>query len=77
MLIILQYKLVAQNDFIDYSSDPKELIISEITISGIDYLDKGTLISISGLNIGDKVMIPGDEISNAIRKLWLQKHKLH
>ena len=73
MLIILQYKLVAQNDFIDYSSDPKELIISEITISGIDYLDKGTLISISGLNIGDKVMIPGDEISNAIRKLWLQK----
>ena len=46
MLIILQYKLVAQNDFVDYSSDPKELIISEITISGIDYLDKGTLISI-------------------------------
>ncbi len=73
ILIILQYKLVAQNNFIDYSEDPKELIISEITISGINYLDKGTLISISGLNIGKKLMIPGDEISNAIRKLWLQK----
>ena len=43
-----------------------------IAIKGTKYLDKNTLISISGLNIGENISVPGEVISNAIRKLWKQ-----
>ncbi len=56
---------------VDYSK-PKEYEIADITISGIKYLDINTIIMISGLNIGDKIQIPSDKVSDAIRKLWNQ-----
>jgi outer membrane protein insertion porin family len=56
---------------VDYSS-PKEYIIAGITVSGVKYLDNNVLIMLSGLTIGDKVKIPGDKITQAIRKLWDQ-----
>ncbi|MCX6247470.1 MAG: BamA/TamA family outer membrane protein [Bacteroidetes bacterium] len=56
---------------IDYTS-PKEYIIGGITVSGVKYLDNNVLIMLSGLTIGDKVRIPGEKITQAIRKLWDQ-----
>jgi outer membrane protein insertion porin family len=55
----------------DYAS-PKEYFIGGITVSGVKYLDNNVLIMLSGLNVGDKIKIPGDDISNAIKKLWKQ-----
>src|ERR1035437_6985669 len=60
-----------ENMNIDYSS-PKEYIIAGITVSGVKYLDNNVLIMLSGLTIGDKVKIPGDKITQAVRKLWEQ-----
>lgn len=54
---------------IDYKN-PKEYIIQNITVQGAKYLNDGTIISMSGLKKGDKILIPGEDISNAIRKLW-------
>src|ERR1700730_11131937 len=55
------------------SKIPKEYIIAGIKIVGTKYLDESLLISISGLTVGDKVMIPGGEnFSKAITKLWNQ-----
>jgi len=52
---------------------PKEYIIAGIKITGSKYLDESLLISVSGLTVGDKVMIPtGDNFSKAITKLWNQ-----
>jgi outer membrane protein insertion porin family len=56
---------------LDYSS-PKEYIIAGITVTGVKYLDNNVLIMLSGLTIGDKVKVPGDKITQAIRKLWDQ-----
>ena len=56
---------------IDYST-PKEYTIAGITVSGIKYLDNNVLIMLSGLTIGDKVRIPGDKITQAVKKLWDQ-----
>lgn len=58
---------------VNYSS-PKEYTIAAITVSGLKVLDDNALISLTGLKVGDKVDIPGDEISSAIKKLW--KHGL-
>ena len=39
---------------------------------GIKFLDNNTLISISGLSIGQEIIIPGDKISKSIKNLWKQ-----
>jgi outer membrane protein insertion porin family len=58
---------------LNYAS-PQEFIIGGIEVTGLNVLDKNAMISLTGLKIGDKVKIPGDAISGAIRKLW--KHGL-
>ena len=53
-------------------SNPKEYEIADIEVKGVKFLDNNALISISGLKVGDKIKIPGDDISFAIKKLWKQ-----
>lgn len=47
-------------------------IIGGVSISGIRYLDLNALLGISGLRIGQEITIPGDEVTNAEKKLWEQ-----
>ncbi len=55
------------------SKTPKEYTLAGIKITGSKYLDESLLVSVSGLTVGDKVMIPGGEnFSRAITKLWNQ-----
>ncbi|MFN6943370.1 MAG: outer membrane protein assembly factor BamA [Cytophagaceae bacterium] len=54
-------------------TNPEEYIIGDITFSGVEFLDHNALLSIIGLRTGDAVLIPGEQLSNAIRKLWDQK----
>jgi len=52
---------------------PKEFIIAGIQVTGTKYRDAALLLSISGLTVGDKLVIPGgDNISKAIQNLWKQ-----
>jgi len=53
---------------------PTEYEIGQIRVEGPDHLDPNTLISLTGLRVGDRITIPGAEISEAIKKLW--KHGL-
>ena len=54
---------------IDYKY-PKEYNIAGIAIEGIRNLDHNLIIQKSELTRGDKILIPGEKISNAITKLW-------
>lgn len=55
------------------ATSPQEYTIAGIKISGTKYLDEQLLISISGLAVGQTVMIPGgDNFSKAILSLWKQ-----
>ncbi len=56
---------------IDYAQ-PKEYQIGGVTVTGVQFLDKGVLIMISDLKVGDKIKVPGDSFRNAIKKLWDQ-----
>ena len=60
------------NQYVEYSL-PKKYEIGGITISGTKYLNTNTILSISGLKIGDTINVPGAKISNAINNLWNQK----
>lgn len=51
---------------------PVEYVIGGVEVTGVEYLDKNVIIMLSELEIGERVKIPGDEITGAIRKLWEQ-----
>ncbi|HEY5692188.1 MAG TPA: POTRA domain-containing protein [Cyclobacteriaceae bacterium] len=55
-------------------ANPVEYTIGGIEVTGLNILDKSAMISLTGLKVGDKVKLPGEKISGAIRKLW--KHGL-
>ena len=73
IIISFSFAQVGLNSSIDINySKPKQYEIGGITVSGIKYLDESALISLSGLAVGDKIQIPGDEITRSIEKLWKQ-----
>ncbi|MBK7886157.1 MAG: outer membrane protein assembly factor BamA [Bacteroidetes bacterium] len=56
---------------IDFGN-PKEFELGGITVTGVQFLDERVLITLTGLNIGERYKIPGDKISGAIENLWKQ-----
>ncbi|HYW97376.1 MAG TPA: outer membrane protein assembly factor BamA [Bacteroidales bacterium] len=55
----------------DYSS-PKEYEIADVTVTGIEYIQKEVLVSLSGLKVGEKITVPGDKITKVVKKFWDQ-----
>ena len=51
---------------------PVEYIVGGVEVSGIEFLDKNVIIMLSGLDVGSRIRVPGDNITGAIRKLWDQ-----
>jgi len=57
-----------------FSFKPSEFIIGGVSVSGSKFLDEELLISLSGLAVGEKLMLPNDnKLSQAIKNLWKQK----
>lgn len=56
---------------VDYTQ-PVEYEIGGVTVTGIEYLDRNVLVMLSGLNVGERITIPGEGVSQSIRKLWRQ-----
>ena len=64
--------LYSQKDSVtvgDYTA-PKEYIIGGIEVSGAAFTDKNVIKLLSGLVVGDKIKIPGDRITDAVKALW-------
>jgi outer membrane protein insertion porin family len=52
--------------------DPKDYIIGGVTITGTKSLDKDVLLTISKLNKGDHINLPGEANANVIKNLYDQ-----
>lgn len=50
-------------------AEPKEYTIAEVTVSGTQFLDPNSMISISGLKPGDKIRVPGPAVTSSIRRM--------
>lgn len=50
-----------------------EYEIGDISVSGSGNLDNSVIILLSGLQVGDKVTFPGEEVQRAVKKLWEQR----
>lgn len=57
---------------VDYTA-PLQYRIAGITVVGATQTDPQAIKLFSGLQEGEEIMIPGDKISDAIRKLWKQR----
>ena len=67
-LSLLSFFSVLQAQF-DYEN-PKTYILGGIEVEGAEYSDKNTIISLSGLVVGEPVTVPGMQISDVIKRLW-------
>ncbi len=59
------------SDPIDWAK-PKEYTLAAVEVDCSQYTDKNIVRLLSGLTPGDKIQIPGDKISEAIKNLWKQ-----
>lgn len=63
--------VIGGGDEIDYAN-PKEYTIAANEIEGVVTLDKNVLRLVSGLIPGQRVKVPGEKFSDAIKALWKQ-----
>lgn len=73
LLAFAPLSLVAAVPEVDYSN-PKEYIVSGVCVEGNKHFASQQIISLSGLQKGLKIKVPGDDITNVIRRLWLQRY---
>ena len=82
VLIILVSSVIkgfSQDTIINYDALPvldysnaKEYEIGGVSISGVRFLQSEVLVSLSGLQVGEKITVPGDDITKVIKKFWDQ-----
>lgn len=65
---------VKEKPTILYSGTPKKYEIGGIEVSGIKNYEDYVLIGLSGLAVGQKITVPGAEITQAVKRYW--KHGL-
>lgn len=61
---------VNENPVILYSGTPKRYEVADIAISGIDDSNHKTLLKLSGLSVGQRIAVPGPDITEAMKRLW-------
>ncbi len=60
------------NPQIAYTGFPRTYEIADIKVNGADNYEDYIVIGYSGLKVGDVVQVPGDDISDAAKRLWRQ-----
>lgn len=70
ILILPILSISAQTPEISYSGKPRRYVIAEIEVTGDLNNDPKILANLSGLRVGQEINVPGDEITNAIKKYW-------
>jgi len=57
---------------ISYSLEPKHYTIADIKVTGVKNYEDYVLIGFSGLSVGDVINVPGDEVTDAVKRFWKQ-----
>ena len=67
-----QEKIV--NPDITYAGNPRTCTIGGIAVSGVQEYEDYVLAGISGLSVGQSISVPGNEVTEAVKRYW--KHGL-
>lgn len=78
MALLLVAGVTAQETIVKptilYTNTAHKYTIGGINLSGVENYEPAVIIGLSGLSVGDVISVPGDEITNAIKRFW--KHGL-
>ena len=83
LLVLITYHLslitsVAQNKIVNpdisYAGTPRQCEIGGIAVEGVEGYEDFVLINLSQLHVGQKIEVPGSEITDAVKRYW--KHGL-
>ena len=71
---LFAFGVYAQDVIVDpevsYAGTPRECIIGGITVTHFENTPDFTLIGLSGLQVGQKIDLPGDQITDAVKRYW-------
>jgi len=67
LILMLSFSITAQEKSFTKGN---EYILEEISVSGLKSFNEQTVVTYTGLRKGQKIRIPGEEISAIINKLW-------
>lgn len=65
-----QYEERVVDPVIDYQRTPQKYYIGNITVEGVKTYDDFVLIGLSGLTKGQRITVPGEEITRAVQRYW-------
>ena len=69
-----QAQEIIVNPDISYAGTPRTCTVAGINVSGVDGYEDYVLAGISGLTVGQQISVPGNEITDAVKRYW--KHGL-
>ena len=58
------------NPDISYAGTPRTLVLGGINVSGIEGYEDYMLAGISGLSVGQEITVPGNDITDAVKRYW-------
>lgn len=62
------------NPDISYAGTERDVVVGGIAVSGVEGYEDYVLTGISGLAVGQRIMVPGSDITDAVKRYW--KHGL-
>lgn len=68
--VCAQYVARDNNPTVDYSRTPGIYRIGGIRVEGVPNYDESLLIGLGGLQVGQPIEIPGEDITKAIKRYW-------
>ncbi len=60
------------NPKVVFTASPTQYVIAGIRVEGVDNYDEDIIIGYSGLAVGQRVDIPGEDIKSAAKRFWRQ-----
>lgn len=71
--MLLQPEQIMENlPEVEYSTSRKTYEIADIKVTGADNYEDFVIIGFSGLAVGDKIDVPGDQITKSLKRFWKQ-----
>ncbi len=53
---------------------PRKYVVGGVDCEGLSYFSKDQIIQLTGLRKGMEITIPGEDVSNIVRRLWMQRY---
>ena len=74
-VVMLPQSMLAQNETPEFNyGTPHKYTVGNVVVEGNTYFSDNQIVQLSGLFKGQTVTVPGDDISNALNRLWAQRY---